>query len=104
MPPSAASPRGGQPAAAKPPPPDPARPALACPQFGVNLSGGEFGSALPGTYGVDYLYPGIDAQGYNNAWELDYFHSKGLNLIRLPLQWERLQHDLYGPLPRSTWG
>ena len=101
---SAASPRGGQPAAAKPPPPDPARPALACPQFGVNLSGGEFGSTLPGTYGVDYLYPGIDAQGFNNAWELDYFHSKGLNLIRLPLQWERLQHDLYGPLSTFDLG
>ena len=31
----------------------------ACQQFGVNLSGGEFG-AVPGTYGVDYIYPGID--------------------------------------------
>ncbi len=69
-----------------------------CQQFGVNLSAGEFGSNLPGIYGVDYLYPGIDAEGYDNAWEMDYFHSKGLDMIRLPLQWERLQHDLNGPL------
>src|SRR5690349_16119944 len=48
----ALAPVGGR--AAGPPPP-PAPPAT-CPQFGVNLSGGEFGSALPGTYGVDYLY------------------------------------------------
>jgi endoglucanase len=73
-------------------------PALACPLLGVNLSGGEFGSTLPGVYGVDYLYPGVNAMGYDNEWELDYFHSKGLNLIRLNVQWERLQHDLNGPL------
>jgi endoglucanase len=76
----------------------PKTPGTPCQQFGVNLSGGEFGSALPGTYGVDYIYPGIDAEGFANAWELDYFHGKGLNLIRVPLQWERLQHDLNGPL------
>ncbi len=89
---------------AGPPPPAAARPPATCPQFGVNLSAGEFGSTLPGTYGVDYLYPGIDAQGYNNAWEMDYFHSKGLNLIRLPLQWERLQHTLNGPLSTFDLG
>ncbi len=75
-----------------------------CQQFGVNLSGGEFGSTLPGTYGTDYIYPGIDAEGFNNAWELDYFHSKGLNLIRVPIQWERLQHDLNGPLSTFDLG
>ncbi len=72
--------------------------APACPQFGVNLSAAEFGGTLPGVYGTDYLYPGIDAAGFSNAWELDYFHSKGLDLIRLPVQWERLQHALNGPL------
>ncbi len=83
---------------------DPAAPSVLCQQFGVNLSGGEFGSALPGTYGVDYIYPGIDAEGFTNAWEMDYFHSKGLNLLRVPLQWERLQHDLYGPLSTFDLG
>ena len=88
----ALAPSGGQ--AAGPHPPLPAPPTPPCPQFGVNLSGGEFGDTLPGTYGLDYIYPGIN----NNAWELDYFHSKGLNLIRLNVRWERLQHALYGAL------
>jgi endoglucanase len=80
------------------PPPPAVHTPLTCPQFGVNLSAGEFGSALPGVYGFDYIYPGIDDGTHSNAWELDYFHSKGLNLIRLGVRWERLQHDLYGPL------
>lgn len=83
---------------------DPAAPSVLCQQFGVNLSGGEFGSTLPGTYGVDYIYPGIDAEGFTNAWEMDYFHSKGLNVLRVPLQWERLQRDLYGPLSTFDLG
>ena len=53
---------------------------------GVNLAGAEFGSALPGTYGVDYIYPNND--------ELDYYESKNLNLIRLPFRWERIQPTL----------
>src|SRR5437879_1053530 len=39
-----------------------------CPQFGVNLSGGEFGN-VPGTYGVDYIYPGINDAYGTNEWE-----------------------------------
>ena len=57
---------------------------------GVNLSGGEFGSALPGSYDRDYTYP-TDA-------ELDYYRGKGLTLVRLPFRWERLQRNLYAPL------
>lgn len=71
---------------------------LPCQQYGVNFSGGEFGSASPGTYGTDYIYPGIDAEGFENAWELQYLHSKGMNLLRVGTMWERLQHDLNGPL------
>jgi endoglucanase len=58
---------------------------------GVNLAGAEFGEdTLPGTYGVDYIYPNSD--------ELDYYKSKCIRLIRLPFRWERLQPSLYGPL------
>ncbi len=53
---------------------------------GVNLSGGEFGGNYPGVYGVDYRYP-LEA-------DFTYFSSKGLNFIRLPLQWERVQRSL----------
>jgi endoglucanase len=52
---------------------------------GVNLSGAEFGQGnLPGTFGSDYTYP--------TQAEVDYFRSKGMNIIRLPFRWERLQH------------
>jgi endoglucanase len=58
---------------------------------GVNLSGAEFGqSHLPGTYGSDYIYP--------NSTEVDYYKSKGMNIIRLPFRWERLQHTNNVPL------
>src|SRR5215216_1058442 len=77
----ALAPGGGRPTSAAPPAPDPLSPAVTCAGFGVNLSAAEFGS-VPGTYGTDYIYPGIDdGQGHNNAWEMDYFHSKGIDLI-----------------------
>jgi len=58
---------------------------------GVNLAGADFGeSNLPGTYGVDYTYP-------TNA-EAVYFKSKGMNVIRLPFRWERLQPTLNAAL------
>ncbi len=54
--------------------------------YGVNLAGAEFGSNMPGVFNTDYTYP--------NNEELDYYHSKGLDLIRLPFSWERIQHTL----------
>ena len=58
--------------------------------FGVNLAGAEFGTNMPGTINSDYTYP--------TANELDYYHGKNLNLIRLPFRWERIQPTLNGPL------
>jgi endoglucanase len=53
---------------------------------GVNLFGAEFGeSVLPGTYGQHYIYP--------NQTEVEYFRGKGMNTIRLPFRWERLQRS-----------
>src|SRR5687768_9581167 len=49
--------------------------------FGVNLAGGEFSIA-----------------DYPNAADFDYYDSKGLNLIRLPFKWERVQPTLNGAL------
>ncbi|HUA68139.1 MAG TPA: cellulase family glycosylhydrolase, partial [Candidatus Saccharimonadales bacterium] len=52
---------------------------------GVNLSGAEFGqTVLPGTFGINYTYP--------TNGETAYYQSKGMNFIRLPFRWERLQH------------
>src|SRR4029079_11156527 len=89
-------------AAAPAPPRVPALPPT-CQQLGVNLSGGEFYDHHGGVYGVNYIYPGIDYitpqfMGENNAWEMDYFHGKGLDLIRLNIQWEIVQPTLNGPL------
>jgi endoglucanase len=69
-------------------------PSTARPAWGVNYSGAEFGSALPGTQGIDYIYP--TGSGRNT-----YFASRGLRLIRLPIKWERLQHQAYGPLSQA---
>jgi endoglucanase len=58
---------------------------------GTNLSGAEFASQkLPGVLGYDYAYP--------TRSDLVFFKSTGMNLIRLPFRWERVQHSLKGPL------
>ncbi len=55
---------------------------------GVNISGAENG--YPASSQFNYIYPA--------AMELDYWASKGMGLIRLPLQLRRLQPASYGPL------
>lgn len=58
---------------------------------GVNIPDAAFGSSsIPGTYGKDYIYP--------QPSTVDYFAKKGMNIIRLPVLWERLQHRLQGDL------
>jgi aryl-phospho-beta-D-glucosidase BglC (GH1 family)/Ca2+-binding RTX toxin-like protein len=60
--------------------------------FGLNISGGEFGGT-GGTHGVNYWYP---------TWsDLKYYADKGVDLIRLPIRWERVQDALDGPLDLS---
>src|SRR5258708_3049254 len=56
--------------------------------LGVNLAGAEFGQG--NRYGYDYIYP--------NSTELDYFKAHGIELVRLPFKWERMQPTLGGPL------
>lgn len=57
--------------------------------IGLNLSGGEFGGSA-GTYGYDYRYPTLT--------ELQFYNSHGVDLIRLPFKWERVQEALGGAL------
>jgi len=55
---------------------------------GVNLAGGEFsGSAM-----------------FPNTSSVDYFFSKGMNIIRLPFLWERVQPSLNGTLDPTEMG
>lgn len=71
--------------------------AAALPMRGVNLAGAEFGeSHLPGQYGVDYTFPTVQ--------EVDYFHAKGMNTIRVGFRWERLQQTLGGSLDATYLG
>lgn len=61
------------------------------PLKGVNLAGAEFnGKRLPGVLNKDYVYPDKAA--------FDYFASLGMNTVRLPFRWERVQHALFGEL------
>ena len=56
---------------------------------GVNLAGAEFNSSKkPGTLYKDYTYPGES--------DYAYYASKGMNVIRLPFLWERLQPQADG--------
>jgi hypothetical protein len=57
--------------------------------FGINLSGAEFGSGT-GNHGFDYIYP--------SSASIEYYASKGVEMIRLPVKWERLQDSLNGPV------
>ena len=57
--------------------------------LGVNLAAGEFGS-VGQAFGTGYTYP--------THAEIDYEAASGMNVIRLPFLWERLQPTLNGPL------
>jgi endoglucanase len=58
---------------------------------GVNIAGGDFSAdKLPGTYGTDYIYP--------DPTTIDYFAKKGMNIVRVPVLWERIQRRLGGEL------
>ncbi|WP_209016052.1 glycoside hydrolase family 5 protein [Roseibium sp. RKSG952] len=66
--------------------------------YGANVSGGEFGKAedKPGTYGVTHQFP--------SAATYEYLASKGMNAVRLPFQWERIQPELFGPFEPEELG
>jgi endoglucanase len=82
--PAGASGASGTPGAA-PSMPAPAKP---MPYRGINLAGGEFGSAIPGVLGRDYAFP--------TTAEVDYYMSKGMNTFRMGFKWERMQPTANG--------
>ncbi|WAT15109.1 glycoside hydrolase family 5 protein [Xanthomonas fragariae] len=64
---------------------------------GVSLSGAEFNSRKkPGTLYKDYTYPA--------ASDFSYFAAKGINTIRLPFLWERVQPKLNDNLDPAQLG
>lgn len=64
-------------------------PADAAELTGVNLAGAEFGG-LNGQYGYAYIYPDLA--------QIRAFAEEGVNVIRVPIRWERIQPALNGPL------
>lgn len=61
---------------------------------GVNVAGADFaGHVVPGVHGTHYFYPAPST--------LDYYAAKGMNIIRLPVLWERLQRQLQAKLDET---
>jgi Ca2+-binding RTX toxin-like protein len=60
--------------------------------IGINIAGGEFGGTT-GTHNSQYHYPTLT--------ELKYYADKGVDFVRLPIRWERVQDALDGPLDLS---
>lgn len=62
--------------------------------YGVNLGAAGFNAKkIPGKHTVDYLWPdGVDVQLYAD--------SMGVNVLRIPFLWERMQPVLYGELDK----
>src|SRR5262245_8810675 len=62
---------------------------------GVNRAGAEYGDDWNGWTGQTcYEWPSATVR----TNELNYYASKGMNVVRLPISWERLQYRLNGPL------
>lgn len=63
---------------------------ITTPVRGVNLSGMEFGSNIPGSVGADYLV--------GQEQQISYWTAKGAKIFRLPFLWERVQPTMGGAL------
>lgn len=114
----AAAATAGAAAAAAPaalPPAEPPHLYATLPYRGVSMAGAEFGASVGGLFNgtvmgsmpSNYYYPISDLAQGGPSWpkssngtaiETDkmdrYFLGKGMNTIRLPFRWERLQHSL----------
>lgn len=65
---------------------------------GINRAGMEYGDDWDGWNGQTYYELPSHSQ---IGSELAYFKAKGMNVIRLPISWERVQHQLYGALTQA---
>ncbi|MEI6053717.1 MAG: glycoside hydrolase family 5 protein, partial [Opitutaceae bacterium] len=64
------------------------------PFYGVNLCGAEYSpTTLPGSNGINYAFP--------TGAQTSYYVGKGMNIIRLPFLWERLQPTMNGAFNSS---
>lgn len=63
---------------------------------GVNISGGELNPSSTRPYAYDYIYP--------QPQEMDYFTSKGMGLMRMPMTSRRIYPTAYGALDTTQLG
>lgn len=65
--------------------------------IGANIAGGDFGGSnnYPGILGQDYWYP--------RTSEIDMAKAIGVELVRVPFKWDRIQHDTEGVLAADLW-
>lgn len=68
---------------------------LAAGSFATSEVNGGFGSANPGRYGHDYTYE--TPQSY------EFLAGRGVRLVRLAVNWERLQPVPFAPSPPTRW-
>lgn len=72
--------------------------------FGVNLAGAEFFAGQDGPNSLFAFYDHEITFFWPNQLEVDYFKSKGMNSVRLPFRWERLQRELNSPFDPEELG
>lgn len=72
-----------------------AAPAASPTMIGANIAGGDFGSSLPGVIGTNYWYP--------RQPDIDMAKAIGVELVRVPFKWERIQHETAGVLDGTLW-
>src|ERR1041384_2949656 len=65
---------------------------------GLNRAGAEYGDEWDGWTGQEFFTFPTKTE---LAAELKYYAIKGFNILRLPISWERLQHELNGDLDTS---
>ncbi|MGI5244622.1 glycoside hydrolase family 5 protein [Dactylosporangium sp. CA-139066] len=69
---------------------------LAAGSFAASDSNGGFGTGNPGRYGLDYTYETPSSYAF--------LAGRGIRLVRLAVNWERLQPRPFGPLDEAELG
>lgn len=70
-------------------------PASSPTMIGANIAGGDFSNVYPGVMGTNYWYP--------RPADIDMAKAIGVELVRVPFKWERIQHDTAGVLDATLW-
>lgn len=56
----------------------------------------------PGVYGEDYWYPGLTSDPDTGQNTFEYVSERGVDVVRIPFRWERMQSSPGGPFDRRN--